>query len=138
MRRQRAQALVEFAFVAPVFFLMVFGLLDVGRAVQHYNTVAFVARDAARQQELAGTVSLSTCNSMFTVEGCTKTSPPAGKVLVTTAACPSPAVTVTYTFQPIITFVLSAPWVQRVAPGSGTISLSATSVVPLVPGVCSS
>ena len=145
MNRQRAQTLVEFACVFPVFLLLVLCLLDIGRAVWYYNSIAFVARDTARQLELAGSInpSLATCNALF-LEGCsTATPPPAGKIAVTgqcptpPSTTPPPAVSVTYTFQPLIATVMNFPWVQTVAPGSGTFQLTATSVVPFVPGVCS-
>ena len=52
MRRQkrsgRCQSLVEFALIAPVFFLIVLGLFDVGYAIYAYNTVGNAARSAAR------------------------------------------------------------------------------------------
>lgn len=46
--RHRGQALVEFALVLPVFFVLVFGLVDGARLVFSYNTVAQAARNAAR------------------------------------------------------------------------------------------
>ncbi len=46
--RHGGQALVEFALVFPLFVLLVFGVLDAGRAILLYNTVASAARDAAR------------------------------------------------------------------------------------------
>ncbi len=53
MRRQRTrlrgQALVEFALVAPVLILLLFGLVDASRIGQSAVTVAEAARDGARQ-----------------------------------------------------------------------------------------
>jgi Flp pilus assembly protein TadG len=46
--RQLGQGLVEFAIVLPIILVMVFGLLDVGRAVFTFNTLAQAARQAAR------------------------------------------------------------------------------------------
>ena len=46
--RSRGQGLVEFALVIPIFFLVVFGLIDGARLIFAYNTVAQAARDAAR------------------------------------------------------------------------------------------
>lgn len=46
--RPRGQALVEFAFVLPIIVLVVFGFIDVGRAVLTYNTLTNAARQAAR------------------------------------------------------------------------------------------
>jgi Flp pilus assembly protein TadG len=49
MRRgQHAQAMVEFALLAPLFFLLLFGLVDFGRAIYFYNSIAHGAREAAR------------------------------------------------------------------------------------------
>lgn len=44
----RGQALVEFALVLPIFVLMIFGLVDLGRAVFINNSLAEAARDGAR------------------------------------------------------------------------------------------
>lgn len=47
-RAQRGQTLVEFALVAPLFFLLVIGIINVGYAIYAYNTVANAARVATR------------------------------------------------------------------------------------------
>ena len=47
-RRGRGQALVEFALVIPIFLLLVFGLVDLGRAVFVNNSLGEAARDGAR------------------------------------------------------------------------------------------
>ncbi len=47
-RRGRGQTLVEFAMVMPIIVLVVLGLVDLGRAVYSYNTLAQSARHAAR------------------------------------------------------------------------------------------
>ncbi len=44
----RGQGLVEFALVVPVIALLVFGFIDVGRAVFEFNTLTNAARQAAR------------------------------------------------------------------------------------------
>ena len=46
--RSRGQALVEFALVVPIFFLLVFGLIDLGRAIYVNNAMAQGAREGAR------------------------------------------------------------------------------------------
>jgi Flp pilus assembly protein TadG len=46
--RSRGQAMVEFAFAFPIFLLIVFGLIDLGRAVYVSNSLAEAARDGAR------------------------------------------------------------------------------------------
>lgn len=45
---QRGQSLVEFALVLPVFMLLVFGILDGGRAILAYNEVSQSTRNVAR------------------------------------------------------------------------------------------
>jgi len=53
-RRSRGQALVEFAMIAPIFFMLLFGLLEfalIGMSVATYN---FAAKDGARVGSLLG------------------------------------------------------------------------------------
>jgi hypothetical protein len=45
---ERAQALVEFALVLPIFLLVITGLVDVARAVWEENTLAYAAREGTR------------------------------------------------------------------------------------------
>ncbi len=47
-RREHGQALVEFSLVAIVFFILVFGMIDVGRAVWNYNALAQATREGTR------------------------------------------------------------------------------------------
>ena len=47
-RRSPGQSLAEFALVLPILALLIFGLLDLGRAVYVYNTLANAARAGAR------------------------------------------------------------------------------------------
>lgn len=47
-RGEGGQALVEFALVSLTFFMLVFGMIDVGRAVWHYNTLAQATREGTR------------------------------------------------------------------------------------------
>lgn len=44
----RGQALTEVAMVAPLFFLMVFGTIDIGRVIWANDAVANAAREGAR------------------------------------------------------------------------------------------
>jgi hypothetical protein len=45
---QRSQALIEFALISPVLLLLLFGIVDIGRAVFYYDTIAHAAREGAR------------------------------------------------------------------------------------------
>jgi Flp pilus assembly protein TadG len=46
--RARGQALVEVAMVLPLFFLLVFGMIDLGRVIWANDVVANAAREGAR------------------------------------------------------------------------------------------
>ena len=45
---QRSQALIEFALVSPVLLLLLFGVIDIGRAIFYYDAVNHAAREGAR------------------------------------------------------------------------------------------
>ena len=47
-RFQRSQALIEFALVSPVLLLLLFGIVDIGRAIFYYDTLNHAAREGAR------------------------------------------------------------------------------------------
>jgi Flp pilus assembly protein TadG len=47
-RRHSGQSMVEFAVLAPVFFLLLLGTIDLGRAVYIYNTISDAAREGTR------------------------------------------------------------------------------------------
>jgi Flp pilus assembly protein TadG len=153
MKRQRAQNLVEFAVVAPIFFAMVFGFIDLGRGVWNYNTLASLTRDGARYAEVPAS---SRTTSNITSHVCSRvqsmllaseancvpaaispTDPDANKayVTVTRGICgdfANPAiVTVTYGFQPLLAGVWGG--------NSAVLRLQNTSqmyVESSAPGVC--
>src|SRR5258708_12338235 len=52
---QRSQALIEFALISPVLLLLVFGIIDIGRAVFYYDTLSHAAREGAREAVSAST-----------------------------------------------------------------------------------
>lgn len=54
-RGQRSQALIEFALVSPVLLLLLFGIVDIGRAVFYYDTLSHAAREGARTAARAPT-----------------------------------------------------------------------------------
>lgn len=53
-RRNRGQSLVEFALVVPLFILMLFGLIDLGRYVYATNAMNQATREAARVGSVQG------------------------------------------------------------------------------------
>src|SRR6266849_2033255 len=56
--RAQGSTLPEFAFVLPVLFAMLFGIIDFGRALYAYHFVSDAAREATRWASVRG----STCN----------------------------------------------------------------------------
>jgi Flp pilus assembly protein TadG len=53
--QRRGATLIEFAFVAPVFFLLVLGLVEIGRACMVTELITEAARRACRQAIIEGT-----------------------------------------------------------------------------------
>jgi len=47
-RGQSSQALIEFALISPVLLLLLFGTIDIGRAVFYYDTLNHAALEGAR------------------------------------------------------------------------------------------
>ena len=47
-RGQQSQALIEFALISPLLLLLVFGIIDIGRALFYYDTLNHAAREGAR------------------------------------------------------------------------------------------
>jgi len=53
-RRSGGQALAEFALAIPIFILLVFGLIDIGRLVYVNNAISQAAREGARYGSVQG------------------------------------------------------------------------------------
>jgi Flp pilus assembly protein TadG len=60
-RARRGQATVEFALVAPIFFLLLFGIIEGGRFILYYETLNNATREGARYAIVHG--SRSSCPS---------------------------------------------------------------------------
>jgi Flp pilus assembly protein TadG len=58
-RRDIGQALAEFALVAPIFFLILFGIIDFGRYVYYVQVLNNAAREGARYAIVHGSRSLA-------------------------------------------------------------------------------
>ncbi|MGI8914931.1 MAG: TadE/TadG family type IV pilus assembly protein [Chloroflexota bacterium] len=63
LAKTRGQAIVEFTFVLPVFLMLIFAVLDAGRAVAFSNAMSEGARDGARYEITHGVDNTGTCNS---------------------------------------------------------------------------
>jgi Flp pilus assembly protein TadG len=81
-RQRRGAAVVELAFTAPILFLLVFGMIDIGRAVMVQNLITNAARDGARAAVLDGATAaeiqsdVTTYLSASSVDGATATVSP--------------------------------------------------------------
>jgi Flp pilus assembly protein TadG len=140
-RRNRGQALVEFAIVMPVIVLAVLGLLDLGRAIYTYNTLAQSARQAARTaivNQVESTVKATAVSSGATlglttsnVDVCFKTA------TSSLTSCSSGSDNCTSSVRSIgclaivRTHFSYAPMTPVVALLMSTISLSSTSIEPI-------
>lgn len=79
--RARGQGVAEFALVLPIFLVMVFGIIDLGRVVWANDNLANSAREGARYASVHGGSELTTCQtgpnlaSSLYVTGCPAWSP---------------------------------------------------------------
>lgn len=140
-RRRRGQSLVEFALTLPIIVLIIVGLIDLGRGVYAYNTLAQSARQANRtamvDQDVssvqavaissAATLGLSSSN----VDVCFKTSTTAQRDCSNPATdrCASP-----YSIGCLAivrTHVAFSPITPIIGSLIGTIQLSSTSIEPI-------
>ncbi|MFI5283865.1 MAG: TadE/TadG family type IV pilus assembly protein [Candidatus Dormibacterales bacterium] len=55
-RSERSQALVEFSLVAPIFLIIMFAAVDIGRLLYAYTAISSAARDGARTASLQASV----------------------------------------------------------------------------------
>jgi len=69
IREQRSQALIEFALVSPVLLLLLFGTIDIGRAIFYYDTLNHAAREGARVAARASNALPTNADVLSTVNG---------------------------------------------------------------------
>lgn len=60
-RSSRGQSLLEFALVLPVFLVMVFAIIDMGRVIWAYDNLGNAAREGTRYASVHGGWLLTTC-----------------------------------------------------------------------------
>jgi Flp pilus assembly protein TadG len=101
--RSPGQALAEFALVAPIFFLVLFGIIEAGRFMFYYETLNNATREGARYAIVNGANSL-TCSTGPAAPDSTSCDPDGSDVVDRTRAAafgiPPAAVTVTPTWMP--------------------------------------
>jgi Flp pilus assembly protein TadG len=129
-RQRRGAAAVEFAIVAPVFFLLVFGMIEYGRMVMVEQVLTNASREGARVGVLdppTGQTSLplvtTTVNNYLTAAGIS------GATIVTTPTEPSMA-----TYGQSVTVKVSVAfsnvsWLPTSMFGNGAKILSASTVM---------
>src|SRR5262245_7320181 len=77
VRARRAATLVEFAIIAPVFFLIVLGIIELGRILMVQHLMTNAARQACRVGVLSGTSNstiTSTALSVLSSQGVSSSS----------------------------------------------------------------
>ena len=63
-KQRRAAAVVEFAIVAPLFFLLVFGMIEYGRMVMVQQIITNASREGARRAVLDGATATEVQNEV--------------------------------------------------------------------------
>jgi hypothetical protein len=108
-KSQRAQGMVEFALLAPVFFLVLLGVVDLGRAGFFFVVGSNLARDGARQaavysngqglpdpvitgniQVEAAAVGIAGANFTMPAGACGTTTPPMPPAVLSACQTPPP------------------------------------------------
>jgi Flp pilus assembly protein TadG len=115
-KKNRGQAMVEFALVLPILLLLLFGMIEFGRVFHEYLVVTHAAREGARVATLGGTDAeiLSSVNIAAD-------SVPVTVIVPLGTRVRGSQVTVTVTSQvPIITPLFSSIFPQNPFPVSGT------------------
>lgn len=125
-RDQSGQAFAEFAIGAIVFFIIIFGVLDLGRAVLEYNLLANSAREGARTAVIQSYTNTQVIDQAVNTSGGFISSGDvtiSGSRTCSSDPCPSVTVTVQHTFNPV------TPLIGTLIGGSITMSASSTMVV---------
>ncbi|MCC6126581.1 MAG: pilus assembly protein [Pirellulales bacterium] len=65
-RKRRGAAAVEFAIIAPLFFLLVFGMIEFGRMVMVQQILTNASREGARKAVLDGSTTTDVVNTVLT------------------------------------------------------------------------
>jgi Flp pilus assembly protein TadG len=65
-KKRRGAAVVEFAIVAPVFFLLIFGMIEYGRMVMVQQIITNASREGARRAVLDGATTAEVTTTVTT------------------------------------------------------------------------
>lgn len=125
-RGQAGQSMVEFAFTALIFFTLIFGVVDFGRAVFEYNLLASSAREGARMAIIQSYSNNDVINRTVSSSAGLLASNEvtiSGSRACNAVPCPTVTVTVQHTFTPV------TPLIATLIGGSGNITLTASSTM---------
>ena len=118
--------MAEFALVATIFFIILFGAIDLGRGVFQYNLLANSAREGARTAILQSNTdsdvidrTVQTSAGLLSSDDVTIS----GSRTCNSVPCPSVTVTVQHVFTPI------TPLIGSLIGGGITMTASSTMVV---------
>jgi Flp pilus assembly protein TadG len=128
-RSDSAAALVEFAIVLPILLLIVFGIVDFGRALYTANNLTSAVREGARLASTQISPDPTTAASKTAVTNAVK-----NYVIAISASAPVPTVTETFsgappTMQSITVQITSYPFTP-ITPLAGLIGLGTISMSP--------
>jgi hypothetical protein len=128
-RSSRGQSLAEFALIAPLFFMLLFGIIEAGRFIYFYETLNNATRDGARYAIVNGANSL-TCPTGPPFAGSTPCDPAGDDVVDRVRESALGMLPSAITVTPV--------WSNPANNGRGsTVTVTATysysSLVPLVP-----
>jgi Flp pilus assembly protein TadG len=127
--RDRGAAAVEFALLLPMLLLLVFGIIDFGRALNAQITLTQAAREGARLDALGrSNVVSATQNAATGLKPVTVTSPSGGTCQPNAAATDNATVNVSYKF----TFITPVAAISQLFGSSfgSSMTLTATGVMP--------
>jgi Flp pilus assembly protein TadG len=127
-RRGRAQALVEFALVAPLFFLLLFGIIEAGRFIFYYEILNNATREGARYAIVNGANTLG-CPTGPPAPGSTACDPAGNDVVARVRSA---------AFGALSPITVTPTWTNPANNGRGaTVRVAASytyrPIVPLVP-----
>src|SRR5487761_1886755 len=115
---QRSQAMIEFALISPVLMLLLFGIIDIGRAVFYFDTLSHAAREGARAASLASTSLPTDANVLATVASQLVGAPVTAPANAAWLYIPEPNPPATVESNP----PMNAPGGEYPAPASGSCS----------------
>jgi Flp pilus assembly protein TadG len=123
---ESGQSMVEFALAALVFFIVIFGIIDFGRAAYEYNIIASSAREGARMAIIQSRSNTDVTNRVVSSSANLLS---AGNVTIsgtrTCSALPCGTVTVAVTR----TYTPATPLIATIVGNSLVLTASSTMVV---------